>query len=221
MGLDENVLCIKRDTLHKVIDHPGFWPAKQRFGAQCPLEKFINAGISCIPRAEAESRYDIVQAVVYGVPTPMHDHVQLFVQSSVTENRLCGNVYLGAAGHVSDDDVTLDKGRIQSETFDRAMQREIFEELWVSHRAGLIVGDWSNITISYRGMVYSDHTDVSSQHLLMVYEIYDSVIGTREPGHDMMIVRRGELEHLAAQELYKFDLSERMVGFLTGILEKP
>jgi len=210
---DEQVLCVGRDDLMGVIGSIG----AHRAESVSALRRIsLLAFIKAVPRIEAELDTSLVQLVVYVVPKRLPKHVQLFGQYG-TEKRLHGCSYLGAAGHVCEDDIDMNGDTMTLATFNNAAVRELKEEFTVA-RHGLCMPLVHVKWPTYVGMVYSNHKPVSSQHLILVYQTKLDILGSREPGIQMLLAPRSDIQMLEAGEAIKLDLTELMIGRMVGLL---
>jgi predicted NUDIX family phosphoesterase len=202
----ELVMCVPKVDLLEILSAP----ICDTSG--CMIHDWLIDHSVGIERTEAEANYELVQLVVYVVPQRLPAYLQLFVQAG-SEQRLHGCAYLGAAGHVNSKDV---KTAIQDFIY-VAAQREAAEELIIFDACNHGMARPGLLDLQYCGCIYSQHSEVSSQHILMIYELQGFVLGSREPEITMMIVPREQFEILATTA-FKFETSERLIGHLTGLL---
>ncbi|MBN2376440.1 MAG: hypothetical protein JXD22_08565 [Sedimentisphaerales bacterium] len=174
MPQDEQVLVFKRSLLDEIGNFHGL-----QFDVDRYLEKLFAPGVQrFMPRRLAENDPSFKQIIPYVIMTHNGKYLSYVRGKRAGETRLVGNRSIGIGGHINpvdDDQATLFDSDYRRELYQRAVEREVEEEITI--RAGhtdrivaLLNDDSKEVGQVHLGIVHCwtlDSPDVSKREQMI------------------------------------------------------
>jgi predicted NUDIX family phosphoesterase len=151
--VDESVLAFDAFRLRQFVPHNGF---------KRDDETHQELLASCFPvkRAEAETRYDIIQLISVYIVRHFQKYLTYKRSRRLPEGRLHDTYSCFFGGHLTSDDLMPLFRFSDPEQALYLLDRELSEELRLEHRPQ---------AMNFRGLLYDPRTDVSKQHIGIVF----------------------------------------------------
>ena len=169
--LDEEIVVFKKSSLFNYISRPGYHLASldnangEALLAECyPMQRRI-----------AEENFEVIQLISVFILSYNGRYLTYKRTRRLPESRLHDYYSIAFGGHLNPDDALGLFNIFQPATGEWLLRRELSEEVIINREA--------TPKVKYKGLIYDDTVEVSSQHLGIVYEVFmqneDFKIGER------------------------------------------
>jgi predicted NUDIX family phosphoesterase len=157
--VDEDIVVIPATSLKRYVPATGLY--KGSFDATALLEECAS-----MQRREAEENFEVVQLVSVFIVRHGDRYLTYKRTKRLPESRLHGYYSLAFGGHLNPDDLLPLLNIFDPSVGNPLLERELHEELRLPEHA--------SANIKYRGLLYDDSRQVSSQHLGLAYTVFVS-----------------------------------------------
>ena len=157
--LDEDVVVFRASSLGKYVSGPGLHLTRVGLESDWALL----ADCKPMPRRRAEEDYTVIQLVSVFVLKLGQRYLTYKRTKRLPESRLHGRYSLAFGGHLNPRDIAPMFGVFQPELSGPFLRRELSEEVRLPEDQPL--------SLSYRGLLYDNSVELSSQHLGIVYDV--------------------------------------------------